>query len=370
MQQSESRVDSGCHTRKVTDERLIFTTSKEPKHSRHTADPRKMIPKNITVNQEIIHESCMPPKNAVRVYGREASDARFLEGIKEETATFAKAVEETTHADFLFPKRRVPSINEASFKGHFNSELHAALAALTPYACEESSTAVSSFPLEDIPDDSPPNSLLVQTSLFVPFEREFQATTSSSKSFPTVHQEYNPSSETLLQKIVSLFAGRKKYRSTKGHSVNNSAFTEAPQQAGDSNFKDPPLAAIVPTSTAPLKDRLTHAQVIPPILVTRSENISCCTTYKEVLSAPEHRYTGYAVVALDIYQPANVQRGFDAGDSSRHIAFTQQQKHPAGSLFDRDGDTWRNWHTKILLGKQKPFTQNPSCGEGFDEYFF
>jgi hypothetical protein len=96
--------------------------------------------------------------------------------------------------------------------------------------------------------------------------------------------------------------------------------------------------------SAPRPPQLLLPHVIPPVRITTVPQFFR-TKFVEVPAAPETRYTGYAKVEPDKFEPEVIQRGSNAHSSSPD-GLQFQRNNSAGNLLDRNGDTWAVWNER------------------------
>jgi hypothetical protein len=304
--------------------------------------------------------------------------------------------EEITREMLTFSKKRVDTIEEIAHCGHFQSGLCPKVTTMvdSPIANE---SAIEDD--EDVFPDSPPESLVMVASVCMDVNDQLQSqrragerqpplvtpkrSTYSSlqqapveeavvnqrqsqcheepdteqASLPPVARKRSSSStstsSSLLQGLVNLFTGRiivnlfaGRKRSSKFNnreplkeSRSDSSDTTSTNSHDGISWSPPSQPAHTPTPASPPK--LTHRQVIPPIHRPTAQDPSRRPGYKRVPPAPEHRFTGYGVMAEDVFTPATIQRGFDVPTSP---PLGHRRNRSAGNLLDRDGDVWARWY--------------------------
>ncbi|KAF1942702.1 hypothetical protein EJ02DRAFT_344731 [Clathrospora elynae] len=274
----------------------------------------------------------------------------------------------------VFERERVFSAVEKQLSGAFNSELRA-----TVRASNVSAVMNSSDDCACVTDDEsdPSDSLLGLAPLYVPYSDEHAMALQSQPS-PTAGEEHIISS-TWVQKLVTLFGGRRKTPSVQTnknrrdagptprqspkhspkHSPKPSSNCHEPvfQSSKDSARTAPEQSIPPPRRQLP---RLTLPQVIPPIRVTTSEHLSHRLGYFEIRPAPHHQYTGYGFVSQDIFEPAAILRGFVVPRSPQPVPLAQRRNNSASNLIDRDGDAWAVWSERNPGPGDMPFARTRS----------
>jgi hypothetical protein len=255
-----------------------------------------------------------------------------------------------------FSRSRVLSKEELAHSGQFRSELRAGVATRSSQSSESDSAIADDWP------DSPSESLILQASQSMvdggELLNEHQAVEMARPSPPVTDPK--GSSQSLIQKLVTLFAGRKKTikkdeNATHGKPNPVSSRVALHTLPARSRRPDPgPAQPPVVNSSLP---RLTHRQVIPHVQRPRPNR----HVYRDILPAPEHIDTGRIVVAKDMFTPVTIQRGFNSPSSTTTPLPMHRRNHSAGNLLDRDGDAWARWYSKHPTPQSNPFSRAPSA---------
>jgi hypothetical protein len=89
--------------------------------------------------------------------------------------------------------------------------------------------------------------------------------------------------------------------------------------------------------------RLTHAQTIPGPRRQRPVHPASRRDFRwDVEPAPEHRFTGYSILAPARFTPERVSRGFVVPDQDKEEEV--RRKHDKRGVMDREGDVWARWY--------------------------
>lgn len=187
-----------------------------------------------------------------------------------------------------------------------------------------------------------------------------------------------PPTLSLLQKIVELFAGRKKRpkpiepmarTEQKVHPVNSNydalsehsepASTTEPQPVTEpepepEQHPEPPSAPRRAPPASFHQPLLTHAQVIPTVVKNNPCKLRRPSVH--VSPAPTYADTGKVFSTEDLYRAGIVHRGFSAHRPPRErVATGHKRNSSAGQLLDRQGDVWANWYSKRQeVGSEPP----------------
>ncbi|CAO2649125.1 Nn.00g100740.m01.CDS01 [Neocucurbitaria sp. VM-36] len=201
--------------------------------------------------------------------------------------------------------------------------------------------------MEDSPTNLLRDSLSIQAVPLISPNRELQAVL-KAQSQQLVAPKRGHLSQSMLQKIITLFAGRRNTQNGNSNNENSKKRSASILITQKLARKPEDLrAASEQAFTLPPKPRLTHAQVIPPILVAGPDHLSRGPSYKDILPAPKHKYVGLATVAKDVCKPTVVQQGFEVVSESAPIP-PHRRNNSACKLLERSGDTWSKWYWKNL----------------------
>ncbi|KAF2134017.1 hypothetical protein P153DRAFT_409395 [Dothidotthia symphoricarpi CBS 119687] len=287
---------------------------------------------------------------------KKASGSRHYEAYYEDVEDEDNTTQETP----LFSRKRVPSVEEIC--NSVRSALHAEIVAADENDSLSSGDDTESSGNQSEPDsytnESPSASLLIQAPLYVPKRDRLEAVPHTHRRANAAPRSHSDSDDSFLQRIVTLFAGRKV--STKAASIKkcNIPSPIAQSPAPEQN-EQTPYATPEQTRTPPPIPRLTHSQAIPAVCSPEVEHLSLYPDYTEILPAPEHPTTGYAVITDDIFIPTVVQRGFKVPKTS---PLEPRRKNSAADLLDRDGDVWAQWSSKSSSPETMPFARMQSSG--------
>ncbi|OAL53161.1 hypothetical protein IQ07DRAFT_352281 [Pyrenochaeta sp. DS3sAY3a] len=203
--------------------------------------------------------------------------------------------------------------------------------------------------IDNLPDDSPWSSLLIQEpSIFAP-DRELNAAPKTRLHLCRVQKD-SSIGETCLHKILGFLGlGKKPQLNSRGNNANHdpgTANSESLFLQSEIVQANASLHRSIPSRT----NRLTHAQVIPGVLFPGATSSFIDTHPMKILPAPLHEYTGFARVEMDAYTPQHVQRDFDAINDTQHTSLAKRTNYTGSSIFDREGDAWVKWQMKNPRG--------------------
>lgn len=265
----------------------------------------------------------------------------------------------------MFRKQRVPSTEEITNSGRRRSILRAAM------ATSHTSSAAASSDDEEW-SDSPWASLILEAPAIVLRSEAFRTVENVSTPAAPCEPPSDKLAPTWLQTLVVLFAGRKKpLEIDKGRQHKTTSLVTPPlvtaaslPQAEDIAREESERSATPPSPPLP---RLTLRQVIPSVQPPSAEDPACQPGFRDVPTGSKNIYMGNAVLIEDIFQPENVQRGFKIPNSSRSTLSVPPLGHrrnrPDGSLFDRKGDKWMQWHMKYAKPESNPFSRTNSSAD-------
>lgn len=168
--------------------------------------------------------------------------------------------------------------------------------------------------------------------------------TARSRTFPLESTATHP---TFLQKLVTLFAGRRR----RPHA--NEGRLRPVDEHEEIQFELPPqlpLGERILPRTLPLS---------PPVVAVHrpyqpiEENIRA----PYIAPAKAHKHTGDYSVAPDTFKPTEMQVGFIAPASSISPTVTVRRQNSDSILLDRDHTAWSKWYSKKPRPKNMPFAK-------------
>ncbi|KAH7072738.1 hypothetical protein BKA63DRAFT_554409 [Paraphoma chrysanthemicola] len=296
-------------------------------------------------------------KNANRA--KKATDPPPVVGQEQSDQTADRDDDENfTQDEPSFSKSRVPSTEEHYGFRNFRSELDTAATKTCGDSYESNSATAGRW------TDSPPASLMLVSLPMVDAEELLNGEDAGEHILsPSVTDSRN-SSTPFLQKLVTLFAGRRRSPDKDNSAYHSTAHSKTSSTTSDSksssiNPQSPtsePIRRVPPPNLLP---RLTHQDVNPP--VQRFD--PAYPSYKEILPAPTYRDAGRPCSTIDTFAPASIHRGFDVpNQQTAPVPVHHRRNHSAGNLLDRDGDAWAKWHSKHPCPETNPFSRTHSCG--------
>lgn len=213
----------------------------------------------------------------------------------------------------LFAKGRVPSTYEATVHGKFcsglnlvdtSSMLHDAGEDTMRDNAEDDTVGDNAeddtggdddFMIDNLPDDPPWSSLLMQEPSVSAPNHELNAAPKAHLHLCRVRKD-SSTGETRLHKILGFLGlGTKSRLNSRGNNPNHDPGTANPESLifqSELVQANTSLHRSIPSGT----NRLTHAQVIPGVLFPGATSSFTDTHPKEILPAPVHEYTGFARV--------------------------------------------------------------------------
>lgn len=241
----------------------------------------------------------------------------------------------------MFSKKCVPPINET------DSSVKSALRAAIITAQDSDSES------DDTATESPSASLLIQSPFYIPKRHRLEPVSHNHPPKPHVPQSRSNSNDSMLQKLVTLFAGRKfstKAESNKKHTLSS----PLPPSLALKQAKQTPDTTFEQTATPPLPPRLTLPQAIPGVCSPELQHLSLHPDYVEILPASHHVTTGYAEVADDVFTPEVIQHRFHVPKSA---PLSKRRNNSADKLLDRYRDVWAQWHSKSCSPEKMLFAR-------------
>lgn len=225
-------------------------------------------------------------------------------------------------------------------------------------------------------NDDPPASLLVET------RQSFIDYIKPAVQSLTIPLQPSKPRQTLLQKVVTLFAGRRRTcRSTTQEmpcSIFKPTETQHRSVTTTSGPTPPPLSAPVrassdlgstPTQSTTRKNLVGH----PPVTISPPYRPLEERLHEPFIApAREHRYTGTQFVAPDVFKPAKVQRGFTNPSSAPSTTsplsptLVTRRQNSTALLLDRDETAWGKWYTKKPTAEDLPFAKVSSVSQRLD----
>ncbi|KAF1830003.1 hypothetical protein BDW02DRAFT_573437 [Decorospora gaudefroyi] len=296
---------------------------------------------------------------------------------EEDDDPIYEELSELEEEDLLsYPKQPISSPEENHLSDTLESEPCAVASGSHGCAIADDSEAASIGAMDD--DCDPSDSLLMLAPLCVPnLEDQCESLQEQEQPVPVVAAEEEVLEQgctlsTWHQKLVNMFAGRKKVPGPQANKKRNSS-TASPKPsraepvspAVDSNEQHNPEETL-PPATPPQPPRLTLRQVLPSDAAISAKHESVRPGYRQIRPAPMNAYTGYAVVTPDTFEPEIVQKGFAACQKSPEPAnnpLAWRRNNSASSLLDRDGNPWAVWNERNPEPNKMPFARSLSDSE-------
>ncbi|KAH6612530.1 hypothetical protein C7974DRAFT_418477 [Boeremia exigua] len=200
-----------------------------------------------------------------------------------------------------------------------------------------------------------PERLLAEISHYVGYTKPLTRTLSA----PVQGQRHR---STLLQRVVSLFAGRRQHAATEEASnspVPSQGESEGP--AAPSQQPHPLTQATVSNGcTAPRRIPRLNLPLPNPVMASRRPYLPI----EEALDAPfvfparEHPLTGTYYVHPDIFTPAEIQVGFPSHPIPVGVTPTLRKSNSCAKLLDRDDAVWGKYYAKHPTAEHLPFSKS------------
>ena len=252
-------------------------------------------------------------------------------------------------------------------------------------------TAADSCAIKD--DDGPPASLLVETQeSFIKYVKPVLR----SSTEPVQLQK---DQSTLLQRVVTLFAGRRRCQDTeeelpsapepapKQHASATTSSPSSPQSDPAPRLADQKQETTPTTSSSPIRSpppprRATvyfggttprkpihpkNLPLSPPVIAPRRpyRPIDEHPHAPFIEPAKEHKYTGTHFIAPDVFEPVKIQLGFSDQSPTSPISPVRRQNLDS-KLLDRDETVWGRWYAKNPTAEHLPFAKANSSQQRRD----
>ncbi|KAL6164163.1 hypothetical protein ACJQWK_09838 [Exserohilum turcicum] len=299
----------------------------------------------------------------------------YIFPIEIDGVLYGDPAQPATKKETCFPKRRLSIEGEYETSGA-QSKLHTGASLTSTF--DPGSLGARPEPMDD---DDPSDSLLIEAPLSESESEEAPLSepasedpecTTQSQSHSESHSVVQQGKPHQLPKswhdwIVELFAGRKAASNasskTTTWSSNKTTCSIACSTTSNGQASLPSMTSnedntnCTPPQQPP---RLPLSSVIPSVRVPMPPRIAHRLRYVEILPAPMTVYTGYAVVAPDVFNPQIVERGFNVPKTGPATAPAATRRHdPNSRLLDRNGNTWAVWNQRNATAADLPFARTP-----------